>query len=130
MRWTQVHKSDRGTLAVVESKTMPFVPKRMFYVKDVPKGSRRGNHAHYTTRQLLVCVKGKILVELDYGNETQQVLLNEDDSVLVNSLVWDSQVYQTGDDILMSICSTEHDPEDYITDHDIFLKVLTERGVL
>ena len=129
MHWTQdylteVHSSERGSLTVME-KNIPFIPKRIFYVKDVPKGSRRGEHAHYKNRQVLICIKGSILVELDYGNRVEQVTLKENDGVLVENMVWDSQVYQTGEDILMSICSTEHNPEDYITDYGVFLKTLT-----
>ena len=129
MLWPKVNKSERGTLCAIQSDGLPFVPQRVFYVKDVPKGARRGKHAHYTTKQLLVCVKGEIVVALDDGGRLQHVLLNEDDSVFVDNLIWDSQIYQTGNDILMSICSTEHDPKDYITDYDTFLQTVTEKGV-
>ena len=44
-------------------------------------------------------------------------------SVFVDKLVWDSQVYMTGDDILMSICSTPHDDSDYIKDFEEFRKI-------
>jgi hypothetical protein len=120
MLWPKVNKSERGTLCAIQSDGLPFVPQRIFYVTDVPKGFRRGNHAHWTTQQVLICIQGEIIVELDHGNRCLEVSLLPNESVFVDKLVWDSQVYKTGHDILMSICSTEHNPEDYITDYDFF----------
>lgn len=36
----------RGNLSVVEGATIPFVSKRVYYLYDVPSGSKRGGHAH------------------------------------------------------------------------------------
>jgi hypothetical protein len=47
-------KDDDGTLVPIEFSDLPFEPKRIFYVCDVPKGEERGNHAHFETRQLLM----------------------------------------------------------------------------
>jgi hypothetical protein len=51
-------------------------------------------------------------------------MLHPNQSVFVDKLVWDSQVYLTGDDMLMSICSTPYDKKDYIEDFDSFLRLL------
>ena len=41
-------------------------------------------------------------------------------------MVWDSQVFLTGDDMLMSICSTPYKKEDYIEDFDLFLSLVDD----
>ena len=118
-----VYKDERGTLVPIDFDNLPFKPKRIFYVKDVPKGERRGNHAHFTTKQILVCLQGKINVKLEMVDVEWEITLEPNESVFVDKLVWDSQVYMTGNDILMSICSTYHDDSDYIKDFDEFCKL-------
>ncbi len=55
------HKDMRGSLMVNEfEKDMPFSPKRFFMVYDVPNNKVRGEHAHKTCEQFLVCIKGKV----------------------------------------------------------------------
>ena len=44
--------------------------------------------------------------------------------IFVDSMVWDKQQYLTGNDILLSICSTEYDKDDYIKSYDQFLEEL------
>ena len=48
-------KDHRGLLVPIEFAQLPFMPKRLFYVSNVPKGEERGNHAHYNTKQILTC---------------------------------------------------------------------------
>jgi len=113
--------SESGTLAAL-NKNLGFSAKRFFYVSGVGKYEWRGDHAHKKNKQILVCIKGKILILLDDGKTTRGHTLSEGQYVFVDSMIWDQQQYLTGDDILLSICSTEHDEEDYIKDYQQFLK--------
>ncbi len=45
---------DDGTLVPIEFSELPFEPKRVFYVTNVPKGEERGNHAHFKSFLLLM----------------------------------------------------------------------------
>jgi dTDP-4-dehydrorhamnose 3,5-epimerase-like enzyme len=118
----QAFKDPDGTLVPIEFNKLPFVPKRMFYVCDIPKDEERGNHAHYETKQVLICVQGEILVKLHDGTSLTKIMLQPNQSVLVDNMVWDSQVFLTGNDVLLSICSTPYDKKDYIEDFDSFLR--------
>ena len=69
-----------------------------------------------------MCLQGSILVKLHDGFREQYYTLSQNDSVFVDKMVWDSQTYLTGDDILLSICSTKYDKQDYIEDFKMFLK--------
>ena len=110
------HNDSRGSLSALDFKNLKFKPKRIFYVKNVPKNTERGNHAHYTTQQYLICLDGKIQIKLFDGHEETCHLLEKNQMVFVDKLMWDSQVYLTGNDTLLSLCSTEYDPDDYISD--------------
>ena len=113
----------RGSLSALDFSSLCFEPKRIFYVKDVPKFTERGNHAHRKTQQYLICLEGTIQVKLFDGLEESNYLLKKNQMIFVDKLVWDSQTYMTGRDTLLSICSTEYDPEDYITDIEELKKV-------
>ena len=119
-----IFKDERGALVPIDFDKLPFTPKRIFYVKNVPRGEERGGHAHYSTKQILVCIQGEIEVRLDTGDSYRIVNLKENESVFVDKLVWDSQVYKTGYDILMSIASELYDESDYIRDYNKFLEII------
>jgi dTDP-4-dehydrorhamnose 3,5-epimerase-like enzyme len=111
-----------GDLIPLHLSSLDFEAKRIFTVSNVPKNQIRGEHAHYQTRQLLICVKGEILVTLDYGDMVTETILTPGKSVLVESMVWDSQKFLTGDDFMVVVCSTEYDLSDYILSKEEFIE--------
>jgi len=115
---------DNGTLVPIDFSELTFVPKRVFYVAGVPAGDIRGQHAHYETQQLLICVQGKISVHLYDGYKTETTVMRQHESVFVDRMIWDSQTYETGEDVMLSLCSTEYDKADYIEDIKEFEKIV------
>lgn len=109
-----------GSLFPIEFKDLNFIPKRIFYITNVPRLETRGKHAHYTTKQYIICVAGLINVRTHDGISWTEKLLQPGYSLLIPELIWDEQTYLTGNDILLSICSTEYNKNDYITDFDNF----------
>ena len=112
-----------GTLVPVNLLTLPFIPKRLFYIYNVPQGQERGTHAHYNTQQVLICVQGVIEVIAFDGINTVSKFLKSGDSFFLDKLIWDSQIFHTGNDVLLSICSTEYDINDYILNKDEFIRI-------
>ncbi len=111
-----------GHLIPIEFHSLSFIPKRIFTVSGVPKDHVRGEHAHYETEQLLLCVKGSIAVYLDYGksNEITTTVLKPGQSIYIPKMVWDSQKFLTGDDFMVVLASTNYDLSDYILDKNTF----------
>ena len=105
---------DRGDLHPLDFDRLPFFPKRLFVVSNVPKGETRGGHAHFKTRQFLICLEGEIEVILDDGKTKSSITLTPTEGVYVPELVWDSQVFKTDKDILLVLASTHYDRSDYI----------------
>jgi len=118
---------ERGSLFPLEFSSLPFTPKRLFYVTNVPKGMKRGGHAHLETRQLAVCIQGEIVVSLSDGLYWNHHVLNEGESVLIDKMVWDEEIFCTGNDILLCLCSTEYNRKDYIENMDTFIKLKREQ---
>lgn len=123
----RIFKNPDGILVPIEFDQLPFEPRRLFYVKDVPKGEERGMHAHYKTEQILTCIKGEILVKLFDGVKWDATVLTPDTYIYIGPMVWDSQVFLTGEDFLISICSTPYDKNDYIEDMNQFIKEVERR---
>ena len=112
---------ERGWLLPFEFSKLPFIPKRIFFVSDVPKGMRRGEHAHYQTQQYLICLSGRVLVGLHNGVQLEEKEIGQGESVFIDKLIWDYQDFLTGQDSVAVLCSTEYMPDDYITNFEDFL---------
>lgn len=116
----------RGTLTVVNFiSEIPFVPKRYFMVYDVPSKETRGEHAHKSTKQFLICINGSCKVLVDDGTRRQEVLLDSPDiGLLIPPLVWGTQYQYSPDAVLAVFASEEYDDADYIRDYSTFLAEL------
>ena len=62
---SQFTEDKRGPLGVVEFRDVPFVPQRLFWMSDVPKGESRGNHAHKSCEQFLIVLTGSLTASID-----------------------------------------------------------------
>jgi UDP-2-acetamido-3-amino-2,3-dideoxy-glucuronate N-acetyltransferase len=112
---------ERGSLLPIEFNTLPFEPKRLFIVNNVPLNEVRGGHSHYTTKQFIVCTKGIVKVLLDDGLFKNIYWLQPNQSILINEMVWDEQQFLTEDAEIIVLCSTNYDVTDYIMDYNQFL---------
>ena len=109
-----------GLLCVCESgRSVPFDIRRVFLVS-AGSGDIRGDHAHKTCTQLLVCVSGKIRVSCDDGTVVTHHLLEDIcTGLLVPPGIWATEAYLT-DAVLMAMCSQDYDADDYIRDYTEF----------
>lgn len=113
MKKFNAHIDNRGSLVPIEFKDLPFIPKRLFYVTNVPLGYRRGGHAHHETEQILICVKGIIGVRLIEENRSY-FILEENEYLYVGKKIWDAQDFITENAVLLVLCSTNYEENDYI----------------
>lgn len=121
------HTDLRGSLAAGEvDADFPFAPRRFFVVFDVPSQHVRGEHAHHTCSQFLVCLAGSVTVHLDDGRRRAEVLLDSRDrGILIPPLVWASQFKYSADAVLLVLASHEYDNDDYIRDYGEFLALVS-----
>jgi len=116
----------RGDLMVTDlDADLPFVPKRVFFVHDVPSTRVRGEHAHIECQQFLVCLKGSVSVVADDGEHRAEYLLNRLWlGLYLPPRTWGVQYKYSADAVLMVYASHPYDPGDYIRDYDEFLKMV------
>jgi len=103
-----------GKLIPIELNKVPFIPLRFFWITGMKQGVISGQHAHYLTKQYIICIQGKVEIDLYDGIVHRKFILNPNESIFVDKLIWDSQKYLTNNDILLVLCSTLYNKEDYI----------------
>jgi len=100
---------------------LPFVPQRIFVIRDVPSMKIRGEHAHRECKQLLTCLCGSLKVVVDDGQNRQDFLLNSPELALyLPPMVWGMQYNCSADCVLLVLASHPYDPDDYIRDYEQF----------
>lgn len=116
------HAEDGVLVPIEVEKQIPFKIKRLFYVFGVNSNSPRGKHAHYKTEQILVCLNGKVKCTCKdvFGKEMTVVLNYPTKAIYIPEMIWDEQIYMSDKSILLSLCSTEYDLDDYIPDYEEF----------
>jgi acetyltransferase-like isoleucine patch superfamily enzyme/dTDP-4-dehydrorhamnose 3,5-epimerase-like enzyme len=120
----------RGSLTAgdLPHEGVPFVPRRWFFVYDVPNQEVRGEHAHRVCHQFLVCVSGSMTVAVDDGEHRAEVVLDAPTlSLYIPPLVWASQFNYSPDSVLLVLASHSYDPSDYIRDYELFLEAAAAR---
>ncbi len=113
----------RGQLSFGEvARPVPFEVKRYFLVFQVPTEEVRGEHAHRTQQQFLVCVHGRCSVVADDGVQRQEFLLNAPYiGLYLPAMTWAAQYKYSSDAVLLVLASGAYDAADYIRDYPEFL---------
>ena len=119
----------RGNLTFLENMNqIPFEIKRVFYIYDVPTGVSRGSHAHRNLKQFIICLSGSFDVLLDDGKSKKKIHLNRPwQGLFVPSMIWASEANFDPGSICLVLVSELYDPESYIRDYDLFIKLASTK---
>ena len=123
-------KDLRGNLSVGEfPHDIPFQVKRYFLVYDVPSLETRGEHAHRTCHQFLICVHGSCSVVADDGRTRQEFRLDRPEiGIHLPPLTWGTQYKYSSDAVLLVFASDHYDAADYIRDYAQFTQLIATRA--
>jgi acetyltransferase-like isoleucine patch superfamily enzyme/dTDP-4-dehydrorhamnose 3,5-epimerase-like enzyme len=115
----------RGNLSFAEvERHVPFAVRRYFVVFNVPSEHIRGEHAHRTLDQFLICVHGSCRIVADDGVNRQEFVLDHPGiAVHIPPMIWAVQYRYSADAVLLALASAPYDPEDYIRDYSQFLEL-------
>jgi UDP-2-acetamido-3-amino-2,3-dideoxy-glucuronate N-acetyltransferase len=118
----------RGDLLVADlAEHIPFPVKRVFFVTNVPSHHVRGEHAHRTCHQLLICLQGSVTITADNGKEREEWALDRAEiGIHLHPLTWAAQWRYTSNAVLAVFASHSYDPADYIRDYEEYLKIVEE----
>jgi len=119
----------RGNLTFLENMNqIPFEIKRVFYIYDVPTKESRGSHAHRNLKQFIICLSGSFDVLLDDGKSKKKIHLNRPwQGLFVPSMIWSSEANFDSNSVCLVLVSELYDPESYIRDYDLFIKLASTK---
>jgi len=108
-------------LSVAENGRIPFEIRRVFYLSGFEKDSIRGEHAHKSSRQLLVALSGTIEVSLEdiSGRLFEFILDQEHKALYIPPLYWGKMIFEKGS-IALALASDNFSEDDYIRDYEEF----------
>jgi len=117
----KVHDT-RGNLSVIENEVIPFEMKRVYYLYDVPSGSKRGGHSHKEQQEFLVALSGSFDVVLHDGQNQKKITLNKpNQGLLIPSGLWRELENFSSGSVCLVIASDVFLEADYIRDYKEFL---------
>lgn len=118
-----------GVISVAESsKQIPFDIKRVYYIYGLDSSlSIRGMHAHKELEQVLLCVHGSVVIDLDDGFNKDRVHLDEPNhGIYLGPRLWHVMTGFSEDCVLLVLASDLYKESDYIRDYDAFLTFVRE----
>lgn len=114
----QTEGDSRGFLTVMNfGAEIPFKIQRVYFLHQVPAGESRGQHAHKSMKQVLVCASGSVEIELFDGHNSRKVILGSPTRGLyIPSMIWRGLSNFSNSCVVLSIVSNIYDEGDYIRD--------------
>lgn len=116
---------ESGELIPVElDKLIPFEVKRVYFLKEVPIGVKRGGHAHLIEKEVFVCIQGQCtaLVDEDGNGKKKYILNNPTKAIFLDTNVWHEFMHFSPGAILLAFSSTNYlpGPQNYLDDYEKF----------
>lgn len=112
-----------GSLGVIEkSSSVPFEPKRTYFILGVPEAAKRGFHAHRELEQVMIALAGSFIVTIDDGLVKTDFLLDSPRRALhVKRGAWrEMSRFSTGS-VCLVVASMPFEEADYIRNYEEFL---------
>jgi len=119
-----------GNLVIGEAKkNIPFEIKRIYYINKLfNKKAKRGYHAHKKLDQVIFCINGSFVLNLDDGLNKQDILLNDPCyGIRLGSLLWHTMEKFSSDCVILVLANDYYDENDYIRNYDEFIKYINKK---
>ena len=117
----------RGKLSAFEFQNLPFHPKRIFFISEVPSESIRGQHAHKVCEQMIFAIQGSCNIRaISDGLDMNLHLDSNSPGVYIAALTWCELSNFDSSTVLGVFASHVYDVGDYITDFSEFIKEISK----
>lgn len=110
-----------GTLHVAEFAAIGCSFQRWYFIVGVPRGVRRGGHAHKTQSECLICIQGSVTVHIEArGTRTVVPLATPGQALYLPAGYWRDLIDFSAGAILGVLASGPFDEADYIRETTAF----------
>jgi hypothetical protein len=120
-----------GSLSYLQTgDQFDFDVQRVYYQYALPRGARRGGHAHRELYQMIIAAAGGFEVTLDDGSQKSSVRLDRPDrALLVVPMIWVELHDYTEGSVSLVLASSRFDEQDYVRDYPEFRRLRATRAV-
>lgn len=116
-----------GNLFIGESsKSIPFEVKRIYYINGLfNKKAIRGKHAHKKLEQIIFCINGSFVLNLDDGKNKQSLKMdNPAFGIRLGAKLWHTMTKFSSDCVILVLADDYYKESDYLRDYDQFLQYI------
>ena len=115
-----------GNLFIAETiRQIPFAIKRVYFINSLanPKAVR-GKHAHKKLEQVLFCINGAFVLQLDDGRVSQRIRVDDPAcGIRLGPMLWHTMSAFSRDCVILVLAAGWFDESDYIRDYPTFLRL-------
>lgn len=130
IRLRKNHRLVGNLSAVNNGIEVPFDIKRVYYLYDIPGGSKRGGHAHKELQQLVLAASGSFDIVLDDGNIQRTYHLSQPYiGLYLPPGLWREITNFSSGSVCLVLASEIYDESDYIREYMDF-KIFKGKGEL
>ncbi len=106
----------RGSLGILEWSDVPFTPRRLYFLHEIPAGAVRGGHSHRKSEELLIALSGAVTVTTIQDSSKKRFRLdNASDGLYIPVGVWHQLEDFSGNAVVLAVASEPYDPDDYFS---------------
>ena len=121
---THIVSEVNGHLGVIEFESLPFPPKRFFWLKGVDGDATRADHAHRTCHQLLVCQQGFVTATItSVHGEVSIHEMQMGSTIHLMPLHWLELTKFSANSVLGVFASEPYKLDEYITNKEELLEL-------
>ena len=100
---------------------LPFDFKRIYFIKNVPKGEIRGAHGHKHLEQVFIAISGSFQINVESALDNSTVVMSDSKfGLYVSKNSWRQLSNFSSDAICLVLASEKYDAQDYYFDKEEF----------
>jgi len=112
---------ERGLMGILEFPVVPFVVKRLFWMSNVPSGELRGQHAHRSCEQFIICLTGSLYCRVEQQDEhVSEGILNPGNAFHLETLNWLTLSEFSEDATVLVLANELYNEAEYIRSYNEF----------
>lgn len=120
-----IHQDQRGDLIAIEnSRSIPFDIKRVFYIFNISRDTKRAQHANMKAQEIILCLNGccEILLDNGKGQKTNIKLNKKDEAIYIEAGIWIEMSEFSEDCLILAMSDIYYDRKYQIHDYQEFIK--------
>jgi len=111
-----------ASLSSLEFSSLPFDPKRVYWIQDFTPQAVRGNHSHKELTQIFIMLSGQLNLEIFEGTKSSKYKISRSSPpLIVPPGTWRIMSEASEDALLFVIADRPYEEMDYIRDWDEYL---------